>query len=271
MASFALSPELRSRVVSGAVMAAFGGVCVYFGGIVFAGVTAVLTVIAALEAMAMFGVNSRPLAVVLSVVAAIPALSALHPTLSVEAVLPGVVVALFVAVLLLRLAPWRAALAASYIAIAAAALVWLREGPDGLAFVSGLVVIVVATDICAYFFGRAIGGPKLAPKISPNKTISGALGGVFGASGLCLVFLLALFPGLVEDRLLSVILLAVVLSAVAQCGDLLESSAKRRQGVKDSGDLIPGHGGILDRVDGFLAAAPTAALMVMAFGTSGLW
>lgn len=121
----------------------------------------------------------------------------------------------------------------------------------GLAAIIFLAAVVWATDIGGYFVGRSAGGPKLAPRISPNKTIAGALGGL-GA---------AVAAGLVVHVLFGVAgwgvaaMLAVLLSVLSQAGDLFESWIKRRAGVKDSGRVIPGHGGVMDRVDGLVFAA----------------
>jgi phosphatidate cytidylyltransferase len=138
-----------------------------------------------------------------------------------------------------------------------AALIWLRS--DALAGRSNMlfvVAIVWASDIGAYLLGRLLGGPKMAPAVSPGKTWSGSVGGVVCA-GLI---------GLALGGTGGAMLIAAALGVVSQAGDLLESGIKRHVGVKDSGTLIPGHGGLLDRLDGILAAAPAAALIVMALG-----
>jgi phosphatidate cytidylyltransferase len=135
----------------------------------------------------------------------------------------------------------------------------ILRGDPSLGFVAMLFLFAVvwATDVAAYFAGRAIGGPKLWPAVSPKKTWSGALGGTVGGvvAGLAVVKLagVALAPHLV--------VVALVLSAVSQAGDLLESSIKRHFGAKDASQLIPGHGGLMDRLDGFLTAV-AAAVMV---------
>ena len=122
------------------------------------------------------------------------------------------------------------------------------------------VMTVMCTDIGAYFVGRRFGGKKLAPSISPNKTQSGALGGLLAALVVGLIFSsqfeanAAFFP-----------LIALVLSAAGQAGDLFESWIKRQAKVKDSGVLLPGHGGVLDRLDGYIFALPLAALIAIAF------
>jgi phosphatidate cytidylyltransferase len=119
-----------------------------------------------------------------------------------------------------------------------------------------LFAIVWTNDVLGYFVGRAIGGPKLAPAISPAKTWSGAIAGVIGA-----VIVVALGAQFVPQiRATPLIAVAVALSIMSQLGDLLESAFKRRFGTKDTSQLIPGHGGVMDRLDGFWAAAVCAAL-----------
>ena len=121
-----------------------------------------------------------------------------------------------------------------------------------------MMVVVWATDIFAYFAGRGIGGPKLAPKISPNKTWAGLLGGMAGAMVVGAVF------GLFFEADPPFPYLGAPLALLAQLGDLYESSVKRRLGVKDSGAILPGHGGVLDRVDGLLPVAVIVLLILMA-------
>lgn len=151
-----------------------------------------------------------------------------------------------------------------YGGLALYALLVIRGGEQGLVFLFFLLVLVWATDIAAYFTGRTLGGPKLWRKISPNKTWSGAIGGL-----VCAVLLglgTAAIAG--KDDLFNWALLAAVLSVVSQLGDLLESGVKRRFNVKDSSHLIPGHGGIMDRVDGLVAAAIAAVALGFLFGGS---
>jgi phosphatidate cytidylyltransferase len=137
------------------------------------------------------------------------------------------------------------------------------EIADGLAAIAYLFAVVWATDILAYFVGRRIGGRKLAPSISPGKTWSGAIGGTVGAVAAGV----AVASVAVEGASLALAaLLAVVLSIVSQIGDLAESALKRRFQVKDSGALIPGHGGVMDRVDGLVAAAAALALALALMG-----
>ncbi len=136
------------------------------------------------------------------------------------------------------------------------------DGQQGFLAIVFLFTVVWGTDIFAYFIGRAAGGPKLVPNISPNKTWSGAIGGVVGTVVAALLFAQA--SGLRPAIALAAV--AAILSVVAQAGDVFESFLKRRFGVKDSGHLIPGHGGLMDRLDGFVAAAMVAALIGLARG-----
>jgi phosphatidate cytidylyltransferase len=126
-----------------------------------------------------------------------------------------------------------------------------------------LFLVVWASDISAYFSGRFLGGPKLAPAISPNKTWSGAMGGLLGALLVGVGAALALGGAAPLGATAAV---ALLLGLATQSGDMFESWMKRRFGVKDSSGLLPGHGGLLDRLDGVLAAAPVAALIGLASG-----
>ena len=148
----------------------------------------------------------------------------------------------------------------AYATAALIAAVWLRHDPEyGFAAVLFVLLIVWATDSGGYFAGRGIGGPKLWPRVSPNKTWAGAAGSVFAA--------LAVAGGFVaagSGSALRLLVIAIVLSVASQLGDLFESAVKRRFGVKDSGSIIPGHGGLLDRLDGFVAAVVVAAAI-------GIW
>ncbi len=146
----------------------------------------------------------------------------------------------------------------------------LRDAPEiGILGPAWMFAIVWSTDIAAYFAGRSLGGPKLMPTVSPKKTWSGALGGLLAATlaGLGLV-VLARGQGWSTAAqslpLSGVALASAAASVVSQAGDLLESALKRRYGVKDSGHSIPGHGGIMDRLDGFFAVAALVGLWLVA-------
>lgn len=192
---------------------------------------------------------------------------------------------------------WRAS-GAIYCGVAAAMLMTLRDGM-GVSGVFAIAGAVIGTDVGAYFAGRTIGGPKIAPKISPSKTWAGLFGGMLGASlilagwhwawasGLCDVFdgLTAkplpegvvrldgpcAFVGIppVSYFLLQSAMIGSLIAIIAQSGDFFESWMKRRAGVKDSGKLIPGHGGLFDRVDGLLAICFVMGLLYLAVTATG--
>ena len=142
-------------------------------------------------------------------------------------------------------------------AIGIAPIALRSDSEAGFVAVMFLFAIVWTTDIVAYFLGRLIGGPKLLPRISPKKTWSGAISGL--AAAVLAAVAVAALAGL--SGLISIALVAAILSIVAQAGDLFESQLKRRFGAKDSSHLIPGHGGLMDRLDGFVFAAAFAALI----------
>lgn len=147
-------------------------------------------------------------------------------------------------------------------ALAVAPIVLRSDNEDGFLAVIFLFAIVWTTDIGAYFVGRAVGGPKLMPQVSPKKTWAGALGGVVAA----VVVAVAIAKVAAQTDLFAIAMLAVALSVSAQGGDLFESFLKRRFGAKDSSHLIPGHGGLMDRLDGFVTASVAAALIGLARG-----
>ena len=142
-------------------------------------------------------------------------------------------------------------------ALGVAPIVVRSDNGEAFLAVIFLFAVVWTTDIAAYFAGRAIGGPKLMPRVSPNNTWSGAIGGTLAA----VVVALALAKVTALTGLFAIAMLAVILSICAQGGDLFESFLKRRFGAKDSGHLIPGHGGLMDRLDGFVTASVVAALI----------
>lgn len=160
--------------------------------------------------------------------------------------------------------PAWSAVGAGYIALALVAYLWIYDLPDGGLIVLWLVFVVVATDTGAFFVGRHFGGAKLAPRISPSKTWSGLAGGMLAAAAMGVICTYVLTGGLVWSHAPIGALAAVV----AQAGDLFESIVKRHFGVKDSSGILPGHGGLLDRFDGLIAAFAAAAVAIWASGAT---
>ena len=156
-----------------------------------------------------------------------------------------------------------------YLGSAAVTLQVMRGWYGGLLMVSLVLAAVVATDIGAYFAGRTIGGPKIAPSISPSKTWAGLVGGMLVAGATIVAIMtvsmlsdgipISAYPDFYSDSAL-LFALGAGLAIVSQLGDFFESWMKRRAGVKDSGNLIPGHGGLFDRVDGLLAVSFVLAI-----------
>jgi phosphatidate cytidylyltransferase len=163
-----------------------------------------------------------------------------------------------------RLAVWMAA-GVVYIALPCVALVWLRgDGEAGRSAVFWLLAVVWGMDIGAFAVGKALGGPKLAPRISPKKTWSGLIGGAICSALAGTAVALVLNGDMSHTVWLAAG--AAVLGILSQGGDLLESAVKRHFGAKDAGNIIPGHGGVLDRVDGLLAASVAMAAYGLATG-----
>jgi phosphatidate cytidylyltransferase len=164
--------------------------------------------------------------------------------------------------------PFIRILAVLYALAAVVALLWLRHQPAlGRETIVWIVLCIWATDTGAYVVGRAAGGAKLAPRISPSKTWSGLVGGMAWAAVASAAVGYAF--GLGET--ISLAMIGAGLAVVGQIGDLLESAAKRSAGMKDSGTLIPGHGGLLDRVDGLVAVLVAVALVRLAVGGGWPW
>lgn len=166
-----------------------------------------------------------------------------------------------------------------YILACFAAFIYLRlyNGDYGTGLTLALLFCVWASDIGAYFAGKTIGGPKMAPAISPNKTWAGLIGGIVSSIGIFFAYVYWIGPylgGLISSDLnlsggftvLSIVIIGVVIAVFGQIGDLLISKQKRKVGVKDTGVLIPGHGGLLDRIDALLLCAPVYVVCLKVIG-----
>ena len=247
--------ELPTRIIVGVLLIAAALFAGYFGGISLW----LLVVLMALGIMSEWARltgrdENRKLAMyALSVPLAIMSPWAAGPSFLALGLIMGA--AMFVAVFDRSL---KLAAGVFYAGIPALAILYLREIDNGILIMLWTLALVWATDIGAYFSGRAIGGPKLAPQYSPNKTWAGLVGGL--ALTALASYVLHVYWGLP----FYLVLLSFPLAVLAQMGDLFESWLKRKAGAKDSGTIFPGHGGVMDRLDGLIPVAPVVALIMLA-------
>jgi phosphatidate cytidylyltransferase len=255
--------DLWLRILSAAVLAPLALGCIWIGGGAFAGLLALIAAGLAYEWLGLCHQRTPPaiaLFVALPLTVVVAAWGGATPALVLLAV--ATIAGIALAGGISRARPL--AFGVPYLGLGAVALVWLRQPQvSGGANVIVLLLIVWASDIGAYMMGRAIGGPRLAPAISPGKTWSGAIGGLIAAAATGLAASSTLANGPISWRPVG---FAVLIGVIGQIGDLLESQLKRHFGVKDSGNMIPGHGGLLDRLDAVLTAAPMAALLALILG-----
>ena len=243
--------DLGTRVISGLVLAAIAVAAIWAGGVWAVALVAVALCLMLWELHRMVtgdGSWRAPVPLVLCVAGVFAAVLAAGAGLvwGLACLLPGAVVAHV-------LAPKGGDVLAAgliYTGGALAALLAFRFAPDGGLVILWLVLVVAAADIGAYFTGRSLGGPKLWPAVSPGKTWSGAAGGLAAAATASLALALA-FGWSAGPALL----LGIGVAIASQGGDLLESALKRHYGVKDASALIPGHGGVMDRLDGVMGGA----------------
>jgi phosphatidate cytidylyltransferase len=262
--------DLRKRFLSALVLGPAAIACIWLGAEAFTGMMALAVALLAWEWVHMCGRRIRVLpgmAVPLAVFAAGALAVQNQVRIGLLVLLVGFAVSWWFARSMtaeLTQSGSRLASGVLYIGLAGIALIELRhDGEAGRANVLFLFLVVWASDIGAYMAGRSLGGPKLWPAVSPNKTWSGAAGGLLAAVLIGLGAAIAFTPG---ANIAAAAVVAALLGVASQAGDLLESAIKRHFHVKDSSHLIPGHGGLLDRLDGVLAAAPVAALLSFALG-----
>lgn len=254
--------EIALRVLMALILAPLGIWAVLEGGIVLDLATAGVGVLAAFEWNRMISKDTpRPRAVLFVISATGTAICVWATRYGFEPVVLASLGCAVLAYLAARFGPIparAAAFGAVYTSLPFGAFVWIREAvPDAVVLSLGLLAIVWTTDIAAYFAGRGFGGPLLSPLDSPNKTWTGAIGAL-----ICTCLTGAAIARAIEAPVELWILASALLSVVAQAGDLLESRFKRQFHVKDTSGLIPGHGGVLDRIDALMAAAVFAALML---------
>ncbi|WP_408860534.1 MULTISPECIES: phosphatidate cytidylyltransferase [Asaia] len=255
--------DLRLRLISASVIVPVALLCIWAGGSAYRFMILLVSIGLVYEGAAMAGLSWKKGARSWR-----GALLLLWPPLGLLVAMKGewrAALGLALSAAIFGAAQWACVAVAS---LGGLSLLWLREQPGtGALPVLFIILVVIASDSGAYMAGRIIGGPKLAPSISPGKTRSGAAGGLVaaGLAGLAV----AGCSG--QGDLAGGAVWGMILGCAAQCGDLAESAAKRRVGIKDSGWLIPGHGGLLDRFDGLLAAAPLAALVSLAVPGQVFW
>jgi len=176
-----------------------------------------------------------------------------------------------VTILFLTLSPRRQPLEDASVTISG--MVWvgllsfailIAQGPHPVAYILFVVLLIAANDTGAYFVGRAFGRRKLSPLISPEKTVEGLIGGLI--AGLVVASILATFPAWETIGIAKALVAAAIVGLIAPLGDAVESMVKRSLGVKDMGSVLPGHGGMLDRIDGFLFAVPAIYFLFRGFG-----
>lgn len=250
----AKSNELRTRIIVGVILITAAVLAEYFGGL-FLWLLVVLMALGIMSEWARLTgrQDNRLLSMyALSVPLAIMSPWAAGPSFLALGLIMGA--AMFVAVFDRSI---KLAVGVLYAGLPALAIIYLRDIDNGILIVFWTLALVWATDIGAYFSGRAIGGPKLAPQFSPNKTWAGLIGGVMLTA--IVSFVLHIYWGLP----FKLVLLSVPLAVLAQMGDLFESWLKRKAGAKDSGTIFPGHGGVMDRLDGLIPVAPVVAAIML--------
>lgn len=245
--------DLRIRTLSAAVLIPLVLFAVWFGGFVFTGFIFALGIFMAIEWVKIsFGTNKLQL---------------LIHELAAAAVIMGSVTLSLAAIIILSVVSWVLqrkdginywkVVGVAYVGLPVLALSILRDDVQfGMKAVVWCMVIVWSADVMAYFFGRIIGGPKLVPRISPKKTWAGMVGAIVGA-----VLASVLFSYFTQLGFWPLAGVAAGFAVLEQGGDIFESAFKRHFGVKDSGNSIPGHGGVLDRIDGLIAVVVAAVLV----------
>ncbi|MEI6417702.1 MAG: phosphatidate cytidylyltransferase [Sphingomonadales bacterium] len=270
MAGAEAASSLGRRVATGLVLAPLAIAALWLGGLPWAGLVAAAVLIMFNEWAAMHRLPTLLRRLGLGVLAAILWLGWLRNWPEAMLTMGGGTG--LAAIFARRYAPrqWQAlAGGILYAAAPALALLWLRAQPMGFYATLFVLLVVWGADIAAYFTGRAIGGPKLAPAVSPNKTWAGAVGGLAGAVLAGAVMALIWPKYQVASGFARLCLLALPLAVASILGDLHESWLKRRAGVKDSGTILPGHGGVMDRLDGLVPTAVVAALVFWRTGWTG--
>lgn len=265
------------RVASAAVLAPFALGLAYLGGLAFVIVAGVVAALMIIEWHRLTGgLPAVPVTLVglCALGGALACLTLLGASPALAVVCAGALASGLVAKVTGG-KPWFAGIGCLIVGLALLATLWLRaDGTTGRATLFWLFVVVWASDIGAYAVGRLLGGPRLAPRISPGKTWAGVLGGLAAAAGasVLLGWLMVMLGWAPASLGVTAFVGAGLLGSVfAQSGDLLESWVKRRSGAKDSGAIIPGHGGVFDRLDSFVLPVLALAVATLLAGGATLW
>lgn len=266
MTEASASNDFKTRLLSALVLAPIVILLAWLGGIWFA---ALMVVIAATMYWEWTTITVRSIDIRRDVIAGISILGLIFTIVTTPSIAPImlafglIIIGAGVVLLINQKIGWNIA-GVGVASSLALCLIYIRNASDsdtGLYLLVFLCFCVWSADIFAYLVGRAIGGPKLMPKVSPKKTWSGFLGGIIGA--IVTGGLIALMTA--PDKIITLSLVALIIALTAQVGDLIESAIKRHFNVKDASNLIPGHGGVLDRVDGLTFAA-YAFVLIYAIG-----
>ncbi|MEP2944062.1 MAG: phosphatidate cytidylyltransferase [Hyphomicrobiales bacterium] len=256
MSKSASPSDFKTRLISALVLAPIVILLAWLGGLWFA---ALMIVVAAIMYWEWTTITVRAIDIRRDIFAGIIILALIIPVIIMPSMTPVllsfalIAIGAFVVLIFKQKIGWNIA-GAGVASSLALCLIYIRNSPDhstGLILLIFLCFSVWAADIFAYLVGRTVGGPKLMPKVSPKKTWSGFLGGMAGAifTGSMVAFIAA------PDKIILFSFVALAVALAAQVGDLIESAIKRHFNVKDASNLIPGHGGVLDRVDGLTLAA----------------
>jgi len=256
-----LGDDFAQRLVSGLAMGAVAALCTFLGAMPFAMLVVAVTVLLSWEWGRL--IHGREGDMVIGVHAAAAGGAAVLAAFGKVGL--GILLLPIGAILATLLTLGRnsvfSALGVFYVGLPAVSLIWLRSDPQlGLLAVIFVIVVVITTDTAGFVTGRLMGGPKLWPRVSPNKTWAGMVGALAASSVVAGLFWFVV-P---ESSAVRLAAIGAILSFVAQAGDLAESTIKRRFGAKDASSLIPGHGGVMDRVDGLVAAASAVGLAAFA-------
>ena len=253
--------DLTTRVLSAAVLLVIGAVAVWLGGLWFEIPVAAACGLMTWELVRMIARERQGVAIQLAILTGFAVMLSFHlPPLYK---LPFLLAPALVGAGQISRAHSIYVIFAFWIAASGLCFISIRENL-GFGWLVWLILVVVATDIAGYFVGKTLGGPKFWPRVSPKKTWSGTVGGWVAAALVGVIFAVSAGFGP------TFVLVSVLASMASQAGDIVESAAKRRFGVKDSSNLLPGHGGFLDRFDGMMGAAVFVLIAGLVYSPVGM-